>query len=108
MRFCATVRKRILIYLFIFPFVVLGEGTLWHLQRFLQCINNILFEFTPSRGKTFKKIKIRQEKTILEQDLWRCLLGKGETVYNPKTSTANILTNIKRKQNNNNKNISGI
>jgi hypothetical protein len=28
--------------------IVLGEGTLWKLQRFLQCIKNTILEFIPS------------------------------------------------------------
>jgi hypothetical protein len=32
----------------IFSFiVVVGEGTLWHLQRFLQCIKYITLKITP-------------------------------------------------------------
>jgi hypothetical protein len=35
-------------FLFFFFIVVLGGGTLWHLQRFLQCIKYIILELTPS------------------------------------------------------------
>jgi hypothetical protein len=37
--------KEIIIYLL---FIVLGGGTLWHLQRFIKCIKYILLESTPS------------------------------------------------------------
>jgi hypothetical protein len=39
---------------FFFPFmVVLCGGTLWHLQRHLQCINCIILEFTPSTSALY-------------------------------------------------------
>jgi hypothetical protein len=31
-----------------FSFIVLGVDTLWHLQRFLQFINYVVLQFTPS------------------------------------------------------------
>jgi hypothetical protein len=38
----------ITLFKFFFSFiVVLGGDTLWHLQRFLQCINYIILEFIP-------------------------------------------------------------
>jgi diadenosine tetraphosphatase ApaH/serine/threonine PP2A family protein phosphatase len=39
-------RKSTFLLFIVFPVVLAGD-TLWHLQKFLQCIKYIIFEFTP-------------------------------------------------------------
>jgi hypothetical protein len=42
---CTSIAYLLIITFFI---TMLGGSTLWHLQRFLQCIKHIMLEFTPS------------------------------------------------------------
>jgi hypothetical protein len=39
--------KKLFAFILFIYFIVLGGGTLWHLQKFFQCIKCIILEFTP-------------------------------------------------------------
>jgi hypothetical protein len=41
------------LYFFLFFLCWVGGGTLWHLQKFLQCIKYIILEFTSCTGNWF-------------------------------------------------------
>jgi hypothetical protein len=49
-------------FLISFLIAMLGGGTLWHLQKFLQCIKYITLEFTPSTALLYPLSPLFLEK----------------------------------------------